>query len=58
MGVDPGSHTTGFGVIATGPVVRFLGGGIFRTRTGDPLPDLSAFLYSVMRLPQCLPACG
>jgi hypothetical protein len=22
---------------------------------GDPLPDLSAFLYSVMRLPQCLP---
>ena len=39
MGVDPGSHTTGFGVIATGPVVRFLGGGIFKTRTGDPLAD-------------------
>jgi crossover junction endodeoxyribonuclease RuvC len=30
LGVDPGSHATGFGVISTGPVVRMLGGGVIR----------------------------
>lgn len=39
LGVDPGSHATGFGAIATGPVVRMLGGGVIRTRASAPLAD-------------------
>ncbi len=39
LGVDPGSHATGFGAIATGPVVRMLGGGVIRTKTAAPLPE-------------------
>ena len=38
LGVDPGSHATGFGAIATGPVVRMLGGGVIRTDSKAPLP--------------------
>lgn len=39
LGVDPGSHATGFGAIATGPVVRMLGGGVIRAARNDALPD-------------------
>ena len=39
LGVDPGSHATGFGAIAAGPVVRMLGGGVIRTDPKAPLAD-------------------
>ena len=39
LGVDPGSHATGYGVIATGPVVRMLAGGVIRTGKGAPLHE-------------------
>ena len=39
LGVDPGSHATGYGVIETGPVVRMLGGGVIRCAKGAPLPE-------------------
>ncbi len=37
LGVDPGSHATGFGVISTTPVVRMLEGGVIRTSSKAPL---------------------
>ena len=37
LGVDPGSHATGYGVIDTGPVVRMLAGGVIRTSAKAPL---------------------
>ena len=37
LGVDPGSHATGFGVINTGPVIQMLEGGVIRTNSKDPL---------------------
>lgn len=39
LGIDPGSHATGYGAIVTGPVVRMLGGGVIRTRASALLPD-------------------
>jgi crossover junction endodeoxyribonuclease RuvC len=39
LGVDPGSHATGYGVISTGPVVRMLAGGVIRARKGAPLSE-------------------
>jgi crossover junction endodeoxyribonuclease RuvC len=39
LGVDPGSHATGYGVISTGPVVRMLGGGVIRARKGARLSE-------------------
>ncbi len=39
LGVDPGSHATGFGVINTGPVVRMLTGGVIRTNSKAPLAE-------------------
>ena len=39
LGVDPGSHATGYGVISTGPVVRSLGGGVIRAVKSAPLSD-------------------
>jgi crossover junction endodeoxyribonuclease RuvC len=39
LGVDPGSHATGFGVISTGPVVRMLGGGVIRAAKNAPLSE-------------------
>jgi crossover junction endodeoxyribonuclease RuvC len=38
LGVDPGSHATGFGVVRTGPVARMLAGGVIRTAARDELP--------------------
>lgn len=37
LGVDPGSHATGFGVITTTPVARMLEGGVIRTSSKAPL---------------------
>ena len=39
LGVDPGSHATGYGVIETGPVVRMLGGGVIRCKRQAPLAE-------------------
>ncbi len=39
LGVDPGSHATGFGVIITGPVVRMIAGGVIRPPAKRPLPE-------------------
>jgi crossover junction endodeoxyribonuclease RuvC len=39
LGVDPGSHATGYGVIETGPVVRMLGGGVIRCKRQAPLSE-------------------
>jgi crossover junction endodeoxyribonuclease RuvC len=39
LGVDPGSHATGYGVIATGPVARMLAGGVIRARRDAPLAE-------------------
>ena len=39
LGVDPGSHATGYGVISTEPVVRMLGGGVIRARKSSPLSE-------------------
>jgi crossover junction endodeoxyribonuclease RuvC len=46
LGVDPGSHATGYGVISTGPVVRMLGGGVIRAGKGAPLPDRLLAIHS------------
>ena len=45
LGVDPGSHATGFGVIATGPVVRMLAGGVIRTNAKAPLPERLLYIH-------------
>lgn len=39
LGVDPGSHATGYGVISTEPVVRMLAGGVIRTSSQAPLSE-------------------
>ena len=39
LGVDPGSHATGYGVIRTEPVVRMLAGGVIRTSSKAPLSE-------------------
>ncbi len=39
LGVDPGSHATGYGVISTEPVVRMLAGGVIRTPSKAPLSE-------------------
>lgn len=37
LGIDPGSHATGYGVIETSPAVRLLDGGVIRTGKDDSL---------------------
>ena len=39
LGIDPGSHATGYGVVSTGPVARMLAGGVIRTTAKAPLPE-------------------
>ncbi len=46
LGVDPGSHATGFGVINTGPVVRMLEGGVIRTNSKAPLEERLHTIYT------------
>jgi crossover junction endodeoxyribonuclease RuvC len=37
LGIDPGSHATGYGVVSTEPVARMLAGGVIRTDAGSEL---------------------
>ncbi len=46
LGVDPGSHATGFGVISTGPVVLMLEGGVIRTNSKAPLEERLQTIYT------------
>ena len=46
LGVDPGSHATGFGVISTGPVLRFIEGGVIRTDSKNDLADRLNTIYN------------
>ncbi len=46
LGVDPGSHATGYGVISTGPVVRMLGGGVIRAGKDAQLSDRLLAIHS------------
>ncbi len=39
LGVDPGSHATGYGVINTSPTMRMLEGGVIRTSSKAPLAE-------------------
>jgi crossover junction endodeoxyribonuclease RuvC len=39
LGIDPGSHATGYGVITTTPVLRLVAAGVIRTPRGEGLPD-------------------
>jgi crossover junction endodeoxyribonuclease RuvC len=39
LGVDPGSHATGYGVIATGGTARRVAGGVVRPPAGAGLPE-------------------
>lgn len=38
LGIDPGSHATGFGVIEGSPAPRLLAGGVIRPAAGADLP--------------------
>jgi len=46
LGIDPGSHATGYGVITTVPVARMLAGGVIRTDSGA---DLAQRLHQIHR---------
>lgn len=46
LGVDPGSHATGYGVISTEPVVRMLAGGVIRTPAKAPLSERLLTIYT------------
>ena len=39
LGIDPGSHATGYGVVCTEPVARMLAGGVIRTSSKAPLAE-------------------
>jgi len=39
LGVDPGSHATGYGVIETAPTLRQVAGGVIRTKKAADLPS-------------------
>ena len=48
LGVDPGSHATGYGVIDTGPVLRMVTGGVIRTSAKSPLPERLAEIHDTL----------
>lgn len=48
LGVDPGSHATGYGVIATGPVVRMLDGGVIRATRNAPLAERLLAIHTAL----------
>jgi len=48
LGVDPGSHATGYGVIATGPVVRMLAGGVIRAARNAPLAERLLAIHTAL----------
>lgn len=39
LGIDPGSHATGYGVVSTEPVARMLAGGVIRTSSKATLAE-------------------
>ena len=46
LGVDPGSATTGFGVVERqASALRFVAAGTIRTRVGEPMPDRLLTIY-------------
>jgi crossover junction endodeoxyribonuclease RuvC len=45
LGIDPGSHATGYGVVATDPVVRMVAGGVIRPDQGADLPARLLTIY-------------
>jgi crossover junction endodeoxyribonuclease RuvC len=47
LGVDPGSHATGYGVIATGEIVRLVAGGVVRPAAGG-LPERLLAIYETL----------
>lgn len=48
LGVDPGSHATGYGVIATGPVARMLAGGVIRVGRDLALPERLLAIHAAL----------
>ncbi len=46
LGIDPGSHATGYGVITTVPVARMLAGGVIRTDSGADLAQRLQQIHS------------
>ncbi len=50
LGVDPGSHATGYGVIDTGPVLRMVAGGVIRPGTKLPLPERLLAMFEGLTL--------
>lgn len=57
LGVDPGSHATGYGVIDTGPVLRMITGGVIRTSAKDPLPGRLTEIHETLMgiIAECSP---
>jgi crossover junction endodeoxyribonuclease RuvC len=49
LGVDPGSHATGYGVIATGETVRMVAGGVVRPPASAGLPERLLAIYEALR---------
>ena len=49
LGIDPGSHATGYGVIETSPAVRFLDGGVIRPDKGLGLPRRLLAIHEALR---------
>jgi crossover junction endodeoxyribonuclease RuvC len=48
LGVDPGSHATGYGVVSSGPVARVLAGGVIRTDRAAPLAERLLTIHSAL----------
>jgi crossover junction endodeoxyribonuclease RuvC len=48
LGVDPGSHATGYGVISTEPVVRLVAGGVIRATARAPLAERLLTIHTVL----------
>lgn len=48
LGVDPGSHATGYGVISTGPVARMLAGGVIRAARSAPLAERLLAIHTAL----------
>ncbi|MFN2370938.1 MAG: crossover junction endodeoxyribonuclease RuvC [Candidatus Krumholzibacteriia bacterium] len=46
--MDPGSHATGYGVIATGPVAHMLAGGVIRAGRDLPLPGRLLAIHAAL----------
>ena len=48
LGVDPGSHATGYGVIETAPTLRQVAGGVIRTKKAADLPSRLLTIHAVI----------